>query len=170
MPSKSWVRSAPREYLLENFRYNADTGELESKTEGPLKTSSNTRYTFARLAPGKWHYMHILVWIYHYGPVPEKMLLNAIDGNPHNTRIENLRIGTRSQISAAKKMHANNTTGYRGIEEVRSRFKACIRVSGKSMYLGTFNTPEAAHEAFRIAANKYFGEFAGPDTVEKRSP
>jgi hypothetical protein len=40
------------------------------------------------------------------------------------------------------------------------RFQAQINVAGKKLSLGTFNTPEEAHAAYREAASRYHGEFA----------
>lgn len=33
-------------------------------------------------------------------------------------------------------------------------------VNGKSIYLGSYKKPKKAHEAYKKAAEKYFGEFA----------
>lgn len=163
-------RDVPREYLLNNFDYNSKSGELERRSPAQTMVNTNRRYKLIRLGPGEWHYMHVLVWIYHYGTIPERLFLNAIDGDTQNTRIENLRLGNRSQIGAAKKMHANNTTGYRGVSRQRNRFRVSIKILGRNLYLGLFDDPETAHTAFHRAATELNGQFAGPDTIEKMSP
>lgn len=40
------------------------------------------------------------------------------------------------------------------------RRAARIGVNRKTLYLGTYDTPEAAHEAYTIAAQKHYGEYA----------
>ena len=40
------------------------------------------------------------------------------------------------------------------------KWQARITVNKKQVYLGLFNTQEAAHAAYVAAAQKYFGEFA----------
>ena len=170
MKIKVRSRDVSREYLLNNFDYNSKSGELERGFPAQTTVNTNCRYKLIRLGPGEWHYMHTLVWIYHHGAIPEGLLLNAIDGDRQNTRIENLRLGNRSQIGAAKKMHANNTTGYRGVSRLHNRFKVSIKVLGRNLYLGLFDDPETAHTAFHKAATELNGQFAGPDTIEKRSP
>lgn len=46
------------------------------------------------------------------------------------------------------------------IELTDSQWRAQIWVNKTSITLGYFNTPEEAHEAYKHASTKYFGEFA----------
>lgn len=82
------------------------------------------------------------------------------NSNPLDNRRENLRIATRNDNARNAKKSKANTSGYKGVSRFRDRWQASIRVNGKKFYLGHFKTPEEAHEAYCIAAKKYFGEFA----------
>lgn len=83
------------------------------------------------------------------------------DGNPLNNQRSNLRLATASQNSANRAKAKNNTTGYKGVYRHKNNWwRAIIQVQGEAIHLGLFRTPEEAHEAYKQAAVKYFGEFA----------
>jgi len=83
------------------------------------------------------------------------------DGNGLNYQRSNLRIATKSQDRANSKVYAHKLSGLpKGIVLNDGRFRAKITIDGKHIYLGTRSTPEAAHELYKTAAVKYFGEFA----------
>jgi len=108
---------------------------------------------------------HRLIWLYVYGePVPP--LIDHIDGNPHNNRINNLRAATKSQNMVNSGIQKNNTSGFRGVQKApnqRTGFAAYIRADGRYIHLGTFATIEDAAQARRDAANKLHGEYARHD-------
>lgn len=82
--------------------------------------------------------------------------------DPLDNRRSNLRLATSSQNKTNQSKHQSNTSGFKGICWISSRGKwiAKIRVSKRVIYLGEFDTPEKAHEAYCEAAIKYHGEFA----------
>jgi hypothetical protein len=82
------------------------------------------------------------------------------DGNGLNNSRENLRLATDAQNSYNSRMKLGNKSGYKGVAKKRNRWGAWITVDGKSIGLGVYDTPEEAHEAYKRAATKYFGEFA----------
>lgn len=79
-----------------------------------------------------------------------------------DNRRENLRLATNAQNQANKKVSSFSQSGLKGISYRKNRghWRACIRVNGKEIYLGSFPTKEIAHEAYCQAAVKYHGEFA----------
>lgn len=85
------------------------------------------------------------------------------DGNTLNNRRSNLRLCSRSQNKANSKRYRNNTSGYKGVSPTRSRrnpWQAIIYHERKQFHLGLFKTAEAAHEAYKAAAMRIYGEFA----------
>lgn len=79
----------------------------------------------------------------------------------NNTR-KNLRLATRAQNQQNRKVNYNNKSGYKGVSLVkdRSKWRAGININGKAKTLGYFDTPEMAAQAYNVAAQKHFGEFA----------
>lgn len=83
------------------------------------------------------------------------------DGNGLNNRRSNLRAATRSQNLQNARRRSDNTSGLRGVTKRKdcNRWQAVIWVNKKALYLGVFETKEAAHDAFRAAQAKHHGEF-----------
>jgi len=79
--------------------------------------------------------------------------------NKLDNRKSNLRLCNPSQNQANIRVHTRNKAGLKGVRRRKDKYEAYIW-HGKSLYLGTFSTKEAAHEAYVKAAIKYFGEFA----------
>lgn len=82
------------------------------------------------------------------------------DGDGLNNRWDNLRVATRSQNHANSKLARNNVSGFKGVRQTRGRYRARIAVEKKRIELGTFDTAEEAHQAYCIAARRFFGLFA----------
>jgi hypothetical protein len=107
-------------------------------------------YTMVRI--DKVHYpAHRLAFLYMTGAFPEHDT-DHINGMRTDNRWANLRAVTRSEnqqnLGGAR---ANNRHGLLGVFPVSAgvRFRAGITINGKKHNLGTFDTPEQAHEAYR---------------------
>ena len=53
-----------------------------------------------------------------------------------------------------------NPTGFKGVYSRRAKYCAHIRVDGRLIHLGTFNTLKEAALEYNNAAKAHFGEFA----------
>lgn len=93
--------------------------------------------------------VHRVIWEMHNGTIPDGMEVDHMDGNRSNNRIENLRIVSRSINNRNRAMQSNNTSGYTGVVWIRSRQKwgARVKVNGKQISLGCFDSIERAVKA-----------------------
>ncbi len=75
---------------------------------------------------------------------------------------ENLRFATPREQQQNKGRCRSNKSGYKGVQlnPKNGKWIATIKVNGKAVHLGTYDTPEFAYEAYCIAAVKFHGEFA----------
>lgn len=103
---------------------------------------------------------HRLAWFVMTGGWPEEYI-DHVDGNPSNNAWSNLRAATNSQNQAARR---KGSGAFRGVtwNKKSRKWQAGIKVGGKSVHLGLYETPDAAATAYANAAKTYFGEFARP--------
>ena len=75
---------------------------------------------------------------------------------------ENLRLATNQQNTAGRRVAPRALPrGVSLVPQLRgARFSAAIVHDGKSVYLGLFNTPQQAGEAYRAESTKLNGEFS----------
>lgn len=85
--------------------------------------------------------------------------IDHINRDPLDNRRCNLRSASRSQNNAnSVKTWAESKM--RGVYKNGSGYMSRICVKGQDIYLGSFDTAEKASEAYKLAAVKYYGEFA----------
>ena len=109
---------------------------------------------------GKQYMAHRLAWFYTHKEWPKSDIDHG-NRNRNDNRLCNLRIASRAQNNGNKPIHPRNKIGLKGVcRSSKYKFAARIKIKGKFDHLGTFDCPVAAHFAYQIAANKYFGEFA----------
>lgn len=104
-----------------------------------------------------------LAWLLMTGKWPDHIVDHA-NGIRDDDRWENLRAATKSQNNANSRLKGNNRSGYKGVvfRPGMGKWTAQITKGGRHTHLGTFSTPEAAHEAYMAAARKSHGCFARP--------
>lgn len=110
---------------------------------------------------GNWVLAHRLAVLWMTGELPNGEV-DHVDRNRSNNAWSNLRVVTHSQNQRNSSMARRNKSGFKGVCQSPTKGKWCasIRVNGKSTHLGTFDQVEDAAQAYRNAAEKYYGEFA----------
>ena len=129
------------------MKQNSEAGTLDK--DGYLKT----------LIKRKPYRLHRIIFVMHYGYLPK--FIDHIDGNPANNLIENLRPVTASQNNLNRGKHKRNTSGYKGVTFVKTNglYSARIAIQQMRLFLGYFEDPKKAHEAYCEAAKKYQPEY-----------
>jgi hypothetical protein len=160
LPSKDRVRE-----LLD---YNQETGDFTWRVKvaqrcpaGSKAGTKCSRYMTVSIDK-KIYFLHRIAWLHATGEDPGELFIDHIDGNPINNSFSNLRIATFSQNMRNCKKPKQNKSGLKGAYFVKrlGKYRSCIRVLGKTLNLGCFETAEEAHAAYINAARTHYGEFA----------
>ena len=102
---------------------------------------------------------HRLAWLYVYGEWPRNEL-DHINGIRDDNHIANLRDATRVENGRNRKKRRDARCALKGVSVQNKRFRAQIKLAGKTIHIGYYDTEEEAHAAYMAAAEKEFGAFA----------
>lgn len=118
-------------------------------------------YWLCRLNGGLFK-VHRIIFYMHKGYLPR--LIDHIDGDTQNNRIENLREASLSGNGAnSKKQVGSNRSIYKGVTTVPDRsgiFRASIYKDNLNIFLGNYKSEVEAASAYDIAAICLYKEFA----------
>lgn len=109
---------------------------------------------------GKRYLQHRIIYLLFHGHLPP--VVDHIDGNPTNNRIENLRAATNAENLQNMKLSPSNTSGGKNVSWDRKAKKwlVMLKVNGAKKYLGLFKDFELADLVASEARNKFHGQFA----------
>lgn len=165
------------ERLRELFDYDSQTGVFVRKI------SRNRRYVgrvagslcgrgYVWIKIGRVAYAaHRLAWLYVHGEWPPRDI-DHDNLDKSDAAFLNLRLATKSQNAMNVRPRRTNKSGFKGVcfKPKFGKWAAHIWIDKRQIYLGAFNTPEAASAAYQAAAEKHFGSFAGPPVMASSPP
>lgn len=162
------------EYLKSQLSYDQETGLLTwNVTRNRVKKgqpAGNKHLGYIRVKlNGRNYAAHRLAWLFTTGEWP-KNEIDHINGIRDDNRFCNLREATHSQNLQNCVNRRGNKHGLRGIakQTESNRWVAVITSNGIKHYLGTFRTPEEAHEAYLQAVPIHHGNFANLKTANSK--
>lgn len=109
---------------------------------------------------GKRYPAHTIVYALHYNEMPE--IVDHIDGNRKNNRIENLRGCSKAQNNKNTGFRRHNTSGLKNVFWVKelNKWRVKVTVDNKQKYFGVYEDRELAELVAIEARNKHHGKFA----------
>lgn len=139
--------------------YIYDFGLLYSKATGEVLCNMDEEGYLRVRKFGKEYRGHRIIWEMFHSEIPEGMVIDHINGNNGDNRIENLRMVTRQENNSNR--IGSKVSGLpKGVTKVGDKYRARIMYKGKTISIGTFKTAEEAGAAYRDFANELQGEFA----------
>lgn len=155
--------------LRELLRYDPGTGNLLwlisrrrirlGMVAGYLDTDGYVHVTIDR----RKYFAHRLIWMLLHGRWPDGELdhKNLIKSD---NRLDNLREASHGQNMANKAVRKDSLSGVKGVRFVKKlqRWRAEIKIAGRTRCLGLFDDQDSAHTAFSAAVRERHGEFARP--------
>jgi hypothetical protein len=94
-----------------------------------------------------------MIFLYHHGWMPPRV--DHQDRDHTNNCIDNLRKLTPGENRVNSEVILSRQ-GFKGVTKNGRKYVAQIKKDYKNNYLGTFNTPEEAHEAYLAAREELF--------------
>lgn len=109
---------------------------------------------------GKTYPIHGIVFLMHYGYLPK--MIDHINGDRTDNRIENLRECNLTQNNCNTKKRLDNTSGYKNVgwHKKANKWAVQIQVNGKKKHIGIFEDLELADLVAQEARNKYHKGYA----------
>jgi hypothetical protein len=156
--------------LREVLNYDPETGVFtwlktlarRAPAGSEAGTIAGVRRPYLRITIANEHFhASRLAWFHVHGVWPQQ-LIDHCDGDPLNNRFRNLREASDSQNQANRRLNKNSTSGFKGVyfDKSSGRWAANILKDRRKLWLGCHDTPQAAHEAYKQAAERLYGEFA----------
>lgn len=143
----------------EALRYDPETGLIHWRTPPRSRAKAGTTeagftahgYKFIQFKKKRYSYA-VIAWLLHNKVWPDKQI-GYLDGDPTNTKPDNMVQGAKPASRGERGPYSASRTksGQPGVGHYGNRWKAYIRVSGKTKWLGTFETKDEAIRARKAA-------------------
>ena len=105
---------------------------------------------------------HRIIWQMHNGPIPSGMVIDHINGDPFDNRLENLRLCTQYGNMRNSRRHKVNNHRVKGVswDKSNKKWQTEIRTDVGRVFIGRFPTKGLAAVAYAKASLRYHGSFS----------
>lgn len=149
------------------IRLKASGGSASNTIAGWITVCNGINYKKVSVDK-KTHYVHRIIYLWHHGRMPK--VIDHINNNSLDNRIENLREANQSQNCANQRIKKNNKSGYKGVHQDKKtkKYIAKIMCNRRTIWLGSYLFLDDAINAHKVGSEKYFGEFARSEQASER--
>lgn len=135
-------------WINSNKRYlNKKAGYADSQTGYRLINFDKTM-----------HFEHRLIYLYHFGYVLK--IIDHINSNRRDNRIENLRESNSFLNSINSKKQQKAKTPYKGVSKAGNKYRTWINIEGSQIHLGTYFCIEDAAMVYNEIMVEWAGDYA----------
>ena len=146
-----------QERVIELFQYQ--DGKLYRRKDGKKMGSYTLKYVRIGI-DNKNYKLHRIIFLYHNGYMPK--IIDHINGNPHDNRIENLREVTNIQNRYNSRLYSTSKSGVKNVywQKNCGKWTVTITINGKRKNFGYYTDLEEANQVAINMRNKYLKQFA----------
>lgn len=135
--------------------YDPETGTFRHSRghrAGRIAGTVTKRGYIQLVIDGRTFLAHRVAWFFGFGEWPAREI-DHINGCKSDNRLANLReVDHALNMENYRRPRSDSTSGYLGVSKARrGRFQSKIQVSGKTKFLGLFDTAHEAHQAYLAA-------------------
>lgn len=151
-------RVRPKTHFSSERSWNKFNNEFAGRPVG-VAHHGYLRFGLTHNGSHRSFYVHRAVWCLQTGGWPVNVIDHR-DGDGMNNRWPNLREATPQQNLRNTSVRSHCKSGIKGVQKTKyGRFAARMTVNKRTIYLGTFDTPEQAQSAFAAHASAVHGPF-----------
>ena len=148
------------ERVLELFDY--EDGKLFRKRDGKQIGCYTTKHhRYARMSiDGKYYKVHRIIFLYHKVYLPD--IIDHINGDRYDNRIENLREVNTYQNRQNSRIYSTSTSGVKNVYWCKSskKWRVSMHINGEKHIFGHYADIEEAKQVATSMRDKYFKDFA----------
>lgn len=120
------------------FRTSGMMDRWNKRFAGQPAMATRNTHGFCGYILGKCYGAHRVAWVYVHGAQPKH--IDHIDGDPENNCIANLRSVNHATNLKNQKMRSTNSSGVMGVDMSKGRWRARIKVDGRELHIGRFDS------------------------------
>jgi len=148
-----------QERVLELFRY--EDGKLFRRSDNKLMGCYTQKHRYARIGiDGQNYKVHRIIFLYHKGYMPK--IIDHINGDCYDNRIENLREANTYQNRQNSRIYSTNRSGVKNVywADNCQKWRVTFSINGKRKTFGYYVDLKEAKKVATSMRDKYFKDFA----------
>ena len=149
-----------QERVLELFKY--EDGKLFRRSDDkPVKIYVTKAHRYVRIKFDIREFkLHRIIFLYHKGYLPD--IIDHINGDRYDNRIENLREANTYQNRQNSRIYSTSKSGVKNVywQANCKKWRVTMHINGKKHYFGMYTDIEEAKQVATSMRDKYFKDFA----------